>query len=265
MNLEHIDGGQAFDWGKTSLDYAKYRDILPDELREKLLAIGIGRKGQRILDIGTGTGTFPRFMYGTGAKFTGVDIASNQVRAARSLAEKEGMEIGWQVGPVEELDFPDDSFDVVTAVQCWHYFDREAVLPILQSILPPGGRLAIINMYWLPEECDLVAATEALISRCNPRWSGGGARRIVLREAAWMRAPFVLETLHTFDAELPFTHEQWRGRIRSSRGVGASLPPEQVAGFDRELADLLNQMRPQAFSVLHQFTIEVYRKQELRN
>lgn len=25
-----IDGGKAFDWGKTSKDYAMYRDIYPD-------------------------------------------------------------------------------------------------------------------------------------------------------------------------------------------------------------------------------------------
>ena len=29
MKLEGIDKGNSFDWGKTSRDYAKYRDIYP--------------------------------------------------------------------------------------------------------------------------------------------------------------------------------------------------------------------------------------------
>ena len=33
-----IDGGKAFDWGRTSADYAKFRDIYPDEFYEKLLS-----------------------------------------------------------------------------------------------------------------------------------------------------------------------------------------------------------------------------------
>ena len=31
MKLEGIDKGNSFDWGKTSRDYAKYRDIYPVE------------------------------------------------------------------------------------------------------------------------------------------------------------------------------------------------------------------------------------------
>lgn len=30
MKISDIDGGKSFDWGKTSEDYAKYRDIYPD-------------------------------------------------------------------------------------------------------------------------------------------------------------------------------------------------------------------------------------------
>ncbi|MCA9914750.1 MAG: SAM-dependent methyltransferase, partial [Anaerolineae bacterium] len=47
--------------------------------------------------------------------------------------------------------------------------------------------------------------------------------------------------LHTFsfDSCAVYTHESWRGRIRASAGVAASLEPEQVAQFDAELQTLL--------------------------
>lgn len=32
MQDQKIDGGKPFDWGLTSADYAKYRDIYPDVL-----------------------------------------------------------------------------------------------------------------------------------------------------------------------------------------------------------------------------------------
>lgn len=33
---KNLDGGKAFDWGKTSADYARYRDIYPEEFYEKI-------------------------------------------------------------------------------------------------------------------------------------------------------------------------------------------------------------------------------------
>lgn len=50
-----IDNGQAFDWGRASKEYAKYRDIYPKEFYEKLAQLSLGVKGQDVLDIGTGT------------------------------------------------------------------------------------------------------------------------------------------------------------------------------------------------------------------
>ena len=48
-----------------------------------------------------------------------------------------------------------------------------------------------------------------------------------------------IETL-SFDVSVPYTHEAWRGRIRASAGIAASLPADAVAAFDRELAALLS-------------------------
>ena len=45
----NIDGGKAFDWGRTSADYAKFRDIYPDSFYEKLLSLGLCRDGQKVL------------------------------------------------------------------------------------------------------------------------------------------------------------------------------------------------------------------------
>lgn len=258
MKLDHIDHGQSFAWGKTSEDYAKYRDIYPQSLYQKLHCLGIGTQDQQVLDLGTGTGVLPRAMYPFGATFTGIDISHDQIRLARSLSEGQQMDISFQVSPVEEIHFPPESFDVVTAVQCFHYFDREILFPILFNILKPEGKLAIIHMVWLPEECEITKATEELILSYNPKWTGAGVKRMRLKERNWSQDSFDIHTLHTYDEKIPFTRESWRGRIRASRGIGASLSTEEVQTFDTAHQALLTKIVSESFTILHQITLEVY-------
>ena len=54
MNVSSIDRGIAFDFGRTSALYAKYRDIYPPELYDRLRALGVGREGTCWVDVGTG-------------------------------------------------------------------------------------------------------------------------------------------------------------------------------------------------------------------
>nr|WP_330368158.1 hypothetical protein [Butyrivibrio sp. MB2005] len=49
MIIQDIDKGRPFDWGKTSEDYAKYRDIYPQEFYEYILQLGLCKDGQRMV------------------------------------------------------------------------------------------------------------------------------------------------------------------------------------------------------------------------
>ncbi len=62
MNIDFIDKGKTFDWGKTSENYAKYRDIYPKEFYDYILNLGLCKDGQKVLDLGAGTGVLPRNM-----------------------------------------------------------------------------------------------------------------------------------------------------------------------------------------------------------
>ena len=55
MQRQNIDSGNAFDWGKTSQDYGKFRDIYPPLFYQKIVERNCGTAGQEVLDIGTGT------------------------------------------------------------------------------------------------------------------------------------------------------------------------------------------------------------------
>ena len=102
---EKIDDGKAFDWGRVSNEYAKYRDIYPKEFYDKIISLGLCTKGQKVLDVGTGTGVLPRHLYEYGADFVGADISENQIEAAKVLAKENKQNIQFIVSPAEDIDF----------------------------------------------------------------------------------------------------------------------------------------------------------------
>jgi ubiquinone/menaquinone biosynthesis C-methylase UbiE len=170
-----IDNGRAFNWGRTSDDYAKYRDVYPEEFYKKITDRNLCIKGQKVLDLGTGTGVLPRNMYKYGADWIGIDISDNQIDKARELSV--GKNIEYYSVSTEELDFKDSTFDVITAYQCFFYFDHERIASNLYRMLKPGGHLLVLYMAWLPLEDKIAYESEKLVLKYNPHWSGAGATR----------------------------------------------------------------------------------------
>jgi 2-polyprenyl-3-methyl-5-hydroxy-6-metoxy-1,4-benzoquinol methylase len=129
MKLKGIDNEQEFDWSRTSTDYSIHRTGYPKSLFEVLAALGVGLRGQRIRDLGTGTGALARAFARSGAKVTAIDISASQISAARKLAEQEHLDIEFFAGAAENVDFDDCSFEVVTSGQAWIYFNSALVIP----------------------------------------------------------------------------------------------------------------------------------------
>ena len=257
MINKNIDSGNAFDWGRTSSDYAKYRDIYPQEFYDKILKLGICTKDQKVLDVGTGTGVIPRNMYKYGAEFVGVDISENQIKQARILSESAGMNIEYFSKPVEEINFPENSFDAITACQCFFYFNHKVVAPNAYKILKQDGKLAILYMAWLPNEDKIAGESENLILKYNPAWSGCGETKHEIFIPDVYDNYFEVESNIVFDINVPFTRESWNGRIKACRGIGASLSPDEIDRFEKEHLALLEKIAPKEFNVLHYAAIKV--------
>ena len=177
MKLNKIDNGNEFDLGKVSDEYSKYRDIYPKSMYEKLISFGIGKKGQQILDLGSGTAVLPINLYHTGADFTATDISENQVKYGCQLAKNKNMNINFKVCSAENTGFESNRFDVVTAVQCFHYFDSDKAAKEIHRVLKFNGLFCKIFIDWLPYEDEKIMEMEQLVLKYNPHWKGGGFRQ----------------------------------------------------------------------------------------
>lgn len=260
---KEIDNGKAFDWGKSSKDYAKYRDIYPELFYQKIVDLGLCIEGQTVLDLGTGTGVLPRNMYKYGAKFTGADISHNQIEEAKRLSDEADMKIQYIVSSAENLDFPDKSFDVVTACQCFMYFDKSIVLPKIHRLLKDGGDFCILFMAWLPDESEIANKSENLVSKYNPSWTGGHMKRYALGAPEWSRELYDVDNAITYDLNVTFSRESWHGRMKACRGIGASsLSAQEIAKWEKEHLDYLSTV-PETFDIIHYVSILNLRKRTL--
>jgi len=260
MKNKDIDGGNIFDWGRASKEYAQFRDIYPDEFYQRIINLGLCIEGQRVLDLGTGTGVLPRNLYRFGAEFIGADISDNQIREAKRLSLTAGMDIEYVVASAETIDFPPSDFDVITACQCFIYFDQAIALPKIHALLNEEGHFCVLWAAWLPQEDEIAKASEQLVLKYNPMWTGAGYTRPVMTIPEWSKQLFLLENAVAYDIAIPFSRESWHGRMLACRGIGASsLSKTEVADFETEHRKLLSNY-PEHFKILHHVTIFNFRK-----
>ena len=151
----------------------------------------------------------------------------------------------------EELDFPDETFDVITACQCFFYFDHEKIVPELYRMLKKGGRILVLYMAWLPFEDRIAGESERLVLKYNPEWSGAGERIHPVHIPDVYMDKFRVVYSEEYPLDVHFTRESWHGRIKACRGIGASLSEEEIARWETEHIKMLHENAPREFDIKH--------------
>lgn len=234
------------DFGRTARDYARYRTVFPAELFARLAALNVGLPGHRVVDLGTGTGVLARGFAAAGCRVTGVDVAPEMLAQTRDQDADIGLAVTYRLAAAEDTGLPAHAWDVVSAGQSWHWFDRPRAAAEARRLLVEDGALALCYRDYVTTPGSVAAASEELVLAYHPGWP---LAKGIDNHPEWIHdldaAGFDHVETFGFDITVEFTHEQWRGRMRSSNGVAASLPAAAVAAFDVDLARLLRERFPQ--------------------
>ncbi len=109
------------------------------------------RRGQRVLDLGGGTGDltakFSRIVGDSGQVIL-ADINNSMLKVGRSKLRDSGIvgNVGYVQANAEELPFPDNYFDCITISFCLrNVTDKEQALRSMYRVLKPGGRLLVLE------------------------------------------------------------------------------------------------------------------------
>jgi SAM-dependent methyltransferase len=242
------------DFGRRSDDYARYRPGFPASFYDRIETL-MPLAGRSVVDLGTGPAVMAMELARRGANVVGVDVAENQISAARERVREAGLEqrCSFQVAAAESTGLESTAFDMATAGQCWHWFDEPLTLREVQRLLKPGGLLVIAHYSYLAEHDPVAHATEELILQHNPAWTMANSDGIEADQIdAVVRGGFALVEQFCYDCDQAFSHEAWRGRMRTCNGVGSrDAGPEAVKAFDYDLQRLLEERFPEPLLVKH--------------
>ena len=121
------------------------------ELRQRTADLARLQPGEQVLDVGCGTGTLAievQRLVGRAGRVAGVDPGTQQIACARSKAARRNLPIEFQIGVIEQLAFPDQTFDVVFSTLMMHHLPaslKRQGLAEIARVLKPGGRLVIAD------------------------------------------------------------------------------------------------------------------------
>ena len=97
------------------------------------------QSGQKVLELGCGTGYFTRCLAITGANVTAIDISPDLLEVARR--DCHGENVSFEIQNAYALTYGDETFDSVVGSSVLHHLEIDAALNEVERVLKPGGSI----------------------------------------------------------------------------------------------------------------------------
>ncbi len=137
---------------KIAPTYDAWAWLTERKARERCLELAAIRDGEDVLEVAVGTGlAFEKILAANpSGNNEGIDLTAEMLQRAEKRAARTGSDnYRLRVGDAYDLDFPNDSFDVLLNNYMFDLLPEQDFLTVLDEfkrVLRPGGRLAMVNM-----------------------------------------------------------------------------------------------------------------------
>jgi SAM-dependent methyltransferase len=139
-------------WGARPGEWAAIEEQQLPTYEEAIRRVGL-TAGQRVLEVGCGTGVFLRAAADRGAEVVGLDASEALLELARDRVPEAEL----RLGDMQFLPFEDDLFDVVAGFNSFFFAgDLVAALREAGRVAKPGAPV-VIQVWGRPERCELDA------------------------------------------------------------------------------------------------------------
>ena len=136
-----------YDWITNIITFGKIA-----KMHQGTLSLVDLAKGDSVLDIGCGTGKLilaAEQIIGHEGTAVGLDVEKGMIAQAKQHARQSGSHAQFEVASIDQIPYPDNSFDVVTSTLVYHHLteaQKEAGFAELYRVLKPNGRLLIADL-----------------------------------------------------------------------------------------------------------------------
>jgi ubiquinone/menaquinone biosynthesis C-methylase UbiE len=144
--------GRAIHWaGRYDLFIRLFLLGQERALREATVAMAGVKPGDKVLDVGCGTGSLAlaaKRRVGTAGQVQGIDAAPEMIEVAARKSAQAHAEVVFQVGLIERIPFPDNSFDVVLCSLMLHHLPddlKQRAFVEIYRVLKPGGHFFAVD------------------------------------------------------------------------------------------------------------------------
>lgn len=232
-----------FTFNHEALLYDKARPHYPAELFDVLIKTTGITPGDRLLEIGPGTGQATEPLAAKGFRITAVELGEHLADVARhKLSHYPNVDV--ITGSFEETELPPHAYSLVFSATAFHWIDPEVRFTKTHQLLQPGGHLAIIHTNHVSDEQGDRFHHESQ-SIYDLYWPPGKDPHHLpipneLTPPKLDEERFRLTLFRQFPLTIRYSAEEYI-ELLNTYSPTLSLPEEQRVSFLRDMRQLINQ------------------------